>query len=356
MTLTKRERRILSGGDRRSFLARALPLSPIGDMAGATLSEIEAETITWSTSTDWNNAVDESYVSHSSDVINLERGEDSFEDLANGDPLPAAYDINPGGHNVTDGFAYDGSISVRTTSDNPFGVSGFTATPDVIRYAYRETSSQKGHSVGVFNENGNLMFAAGTTNPAAGIYAANGGNGISVNEDYQEWYLVEFILDYANDQFDYTYTNTNDSVSDTGTLSFRNSATSISRVDVESRGIDLPSNGTNDGGMSDSWHDLIFGTYRDGFLMTATKSFSSTVSPDLTDLIYTLNGETITLDVIGSPGTASEEVVSQTLDGSSGFTLTWSNTHSDFRIKANLSTAARDGTSLPSIDQLRLIA
>jgi len=35
-----------------------------------------------------------------------------------------------------------------------------------------------------------------------------------------------------------------------------------------------------------------------------------------------MHGETVDLDVIGSPGTASEEVVTQTLDGSTGYTLT----------------------------------
>jgi hypothetical protein len=70
-----------------------------------------------------------------------------------------------------------------------------------------------------------------------------------------------------------------------------------------------------------------------GYLQTATKSFSSPRKPDLTNLSYSLNGESMDVDVIGSPGTASEETVTKTLDGSASYTLSWSNSHADFRIK-----------------------
>ena len=97
----------------------------------------------------------------------------------------------------------------------------------------------------------------------------------------------------------------------------------------------------------------LYGTVRnESTLTTATKSFSSTSQPDLQNLSYSLNGETITLDVIGSPGTASEETVIQTLGGASSYSLSWSNSHTDFRIKANLSTS--DATTSPTLSSVTL--
>ena len=87
---------------------------------------------------------------------------------------------------------------------------------------------------------------------------------------------------------------------------------------------------------------------------TATKTFSSASAPDLQNLSYTLpsNGS-ITLDVIGSPGTASEETVTQALDGGSSYTLSWSNSHTDFRFKPQLSTT--DETVSPTFSRGELV-
>jgi len=88
-------------------------------------------------------------------------------------------------------------------------------------------------------------------------------------------------------------------------------------------------------------------------LTTASKSFSEATKPDLQNLSYTLNGESIALDVIGSPGTASEETVTQTLDGASSYTLSWSNSHTDFRLKPQLSTT--DETVSPTFSRGELV-
>lgn len=89
-----------------------------------------------------------------------------------------------------------------------------------------------------------------------------------------------------------------------------------------------------------------------GSLTTVERSFSSPQTPDLTGLVYTLNGETISVDVVGSPGTASEEVVTQSLGGATSYDLTWSNSHSDFEVVFNLSTA--DTSTTPQVDDLTL--
>lgn len=87
-------------------------------------------------------------------------------------------------------------------------------------------------------------------------------------------------------------------------------------------------------------------------LTTATKSFQSETEPDLQNMVYSLNGETIALDVIGSPGTGSEEVVTQVLDGDAGYTLSWSNSHADFRVRPRLSTG--DVTTTATISEVEL--
>lgn len=76
-----------------------------------------------------------------------------------------------------------------------------------------------------------------------------------------------------------------------------------------------------------------------GHLESATKSFGSPQQPDLQNLAYSLNGESITLEVIGSPSGTSE-TVSQVLDGSTSYTLSWSNSHTDFRVKPVFSTSS----------------
>lgn len=98
-------------------------------------------------------------------------------------------------------------------------------------------------------------------------------------------------------------------------------------------------------------YDAIAGT---SSVTTGTKSFSSNVTPDLQNLSYSLNGETITLDVIGSPTTASEEIVTQSLDGSTSYNLTWSNSHTDFRIRMDMGASSITG-STPTINTLELV-
>jgi len=89
-----------------------------------------------------------------------------------------------------------------------------------------------------------------------------------------------------------------------------------------------------------------------GTLTTTTKSFADPVKPDLTSLVYSLNGESITIDVVGSPGTASEEIITQSLDGGSDYNLNWSTAHTDFRLEFTLSTA--DTSTTPVFDEATL--
>lgn len=94
-----------------------------------------------------------------------------------------------------------------------------------------------------------------------------------------------------------------------------------------------------------------------GTLTTATKSFTSAQTPDLTaDFTYDdETKQTHTIDVIGSPGTASEETVTQVLtSGQSSYSLSWSNSHTDFRSKMTIESS--DITINPAVVKLELVA
>lgn len=70
-----------------------------------------------------------------------------------------------------------------------------------------------------------------------------------------------------------------------------------------------------------------------GTILTASKTHGSAISPDLRANI-TLNAQAATASVIGSPGTASEEVQSVALStGTNDYTLSWAATHTEFRVE-----------------------
>jgi hypothetical protein len=105
-------------------------------------------------------------------------------------------------------------------------------------------------------------------------------------------------------------------------------------------------------GLSDSEVQALHDAGTGGNLTTATKTFSSNTKPDLQNLQYDLKGETVELTVIGSPGEASEETHTVTLDGSSSYSINWSNSHTDFRVTVDISTS--DLTTSPTVSQVEL--
>lgn len=90
-----------------------------------------------------------------------------------------------------------------------------------------------------------------------------------------------------------------------------------------------------------------------GTIYTATKTHGATVSPDVRADV-TLNTESATMYVIGSPRSASQEVKQVALsDGMNDYTLSWSNGHTDFavRIVADLS----DLTNRVTVNKVALL-
>lgn len=91
-----------------------------------------------------------------------------------------------------------------------------------------------------------------------------------------------------------------------------------------------------------------------GRVLTASKTHSSAVSPDLRADV-TLNGESATAYVTGSPGTASGETLSVSLsNGSNDYTLSWANSHDDFEIEVVTDLASP--TNRVEVNRLALLA
>jgi len=361
-------------------------LSPIGDIASGGLTANVTQTITWETATDWDNRTSELGVAHES-VANTDHNDDTIvrkgynyttpfksSDLEFYLPLhedsgTTAYDIT-GNHNGT----YEGPTLGQG------GILGDTApewgTNDVISMG-----------TGVMPTSGDLTFDLWFRPDADGSeqrlcsfqgdreyiisIGRSGSTEIAVWDgsflntgatiDDLTWQHLSFVYDDSNTEIT-GYLNGSQVFS----VGFNSGAGSGSDVAIGRDDASGNGNAIAGGRMADVgvWstaftasevqerHDAAGGN---STLTTATKSFSSNFEPNLQNLDYTLNGETITLDVIGSPGTASEEVVSQTLDGSTSYSLTWSSSHTDFRVKIIESVSAVTSTT-PNVNRVELVS
>lgn len=305
-------------------------------------------TLTWETEADWNNGVSESRVFHDSTlkmkpVTSFEDYTDG-EDIGNGD----AWTQRDGSINVfTDSAqAYDGSISLYGHSEGGAAqADGWDGEPyEDFTFWYRETQSNSGMGVEILNLNNNKIVAVGTDNPQCEIYT--GTNGLEQIDEgaYDTWQYYNVSFDWANENvtIDWNGQTTVD-------RSMVNASAGVGQFiygdDGHITGVDWQS-------WNDGWFDLCAGEYTTGSYTTGTKSFSQPEKPNLDSLDYNLNSQSVTLTVIGSPGTASEETNSVTLDGSNAYDLSWNNAHTDFRIKVDFSTTS--GTTTPYIWRLRL--
>lgn len=399
MSVTNRKRSILRKNPygyakRRSFVARAMGLSPIGDIANPTLSEnTDTGALTWETASDWDSAVDSAGIVHESnserdlsDATVLQLGtptgyksssvealwpsdEDSgstiFDVSGNNRDLSAS-GATPGDANglySTTSWSYDGTDdyadinALQYDETQSFTVNYWFYRTEALdkndRILGFDTSGSSGGGWGFLFDGGfvdggsDLVFRAGGTAAATG--AASNTN---------TWYMVT-LVNYGDGTQD-VYVDASVQVSPSLTWSTPSGNFTVGTTG-RSGGPYTDNSETFGGQIEDvgvwtsaftsgevSALDIRSGSY----LTTATKSFASSAKPDLASLDYALNSQTVTLDVIGSPGTASEEIVNQTLDGATSYSLTWSNSHTDFRVKVNMSTA--DPTVTPTLNSMSL--
>lgn len=323
------------------------------------------ETLTWETQTDWDNAVSANQAIAKSGVIELGIGVDDFESYSTGTSAPGPWqDPNNAGHTVSTNSAYEGSNSYMYGTTTIAGTNDFytlatcSAFPAHqytydLEYTYREPETNQTSVVTHLNDSGEVILRFGWDNPGPVYDGASSGAFSQPSPDYSEYRRWIVNYDWANTQVTLTWTDLTGSSSDQSTtIGLKSVSGAYNLAEVRFETVDFI-----DPWEGDEWDqstvDLVHAIRESGDLETATKSFASSKTPDLQNLSYSLNGESITLDVIGSPGTASEEIVSQTLDGSTSYSLSWSSSHTDFRIKVNLDTT--DPTISPTFDAVSLV-
>jgi hypothetical protein len=366
---------------------KAMALDKIGDIANPTLTENTSGSITWETASDWDNAVDESGVVHENfgdrTASRIDIGYPSFD--RGGSSLVAywpfdedsgstANDVTDNGHDgtitgVTIGatgifgstsYDYDGTDDiVEVPDDADLRPSSFTANI----WFKANSSDTNGWSMffgkEYWNDNRGWVFGF----QSDGYYVRFEGPQFTEIEagryDDDTWHMGTVTYDGSTAVL-YIDGGTAEKVS--GNRSFDHATTSLvigARHSNDNSGyvdhfpgeLDEPRFWSR--ALSDAEVQALWDAQSSAYLTSDTKSFASTTQPDLTNLDYALNGESITVDVIGSPGTTDEETVSQALDGATSYDLTWSNSHTDFRLKIDMSTTDITTTSTFSRGELK---
>ena len=310
----------------------------------------------WSTQTDWDNAVTVNDVIAENGTIWLTIGQADWDDESTGSfPSYLTQETLSGTDEVFFGRALSGDKSFRSQlTSGPVGnllwsfdIRNGQYETDII-YNYQETVNSTMYAMTLVSSSDDHLLSVGTNNPQPAIDDGDGSQNLtsSVNPNYDTYRRWTVTIDWSNQTYDATWddiggTSTSQSVSN-------RSLKTASTYDISKVAYSLGGTGTVWGGDdTDTWTDDTAGAYASsGLLTSATKSFTTARQPDISSTTYTLNGESIELQVIGSPGTASEEQVSANLDGSSSFTLSWSNSHTDFRVEPNLSTTSEGTTPL----------
>lgn len=365
MTVNKQHRLPPVGGSlhrlaRRVPALKAMPLNPIGDIATPNLTETTTVPITWETAADWDAAVNQSGVEHTQ-YEGAGEGEVRLGDLAtDGDVTEwsTAGDMSSFSASQTQtavGEYSHEAVSGGANSSYAEAETSLTAgfAPSELRmWAYVDNSNSGDYSWSPRWQDGSgNIIMGGWWDPGGGSGAGNvgvrdGNTWTDTGYSYpsQEWVRYRWAnIDFGAETWDLyampigqseqlIYSNGN----------FDQSASNFSVY-------------KNNSGY-DAGETMYFNVYplyvSSGSLTTATKSFGTANQPDLQNLDYDLNGESIDIEVIGDPaGTA--ETVTQTLDGSTSYTLTWSGSYTDFRVVLKPSTT--DQTTTPAIRRVELL-
>lgn len=313
------------------------------------------ETLTWGTSTDWDNAAAEARVQHPSGTIELRSFSDNFDDNSFDTSLWADRSNSLGNvaeQNSRLEFQFGSGSDDRPYCTDAAGLvanNGVSLVYEADIWATTTGGQQglvpwwDGQASGTYaTPDDGLDMRAWNGE----LYKKEGGTGTLIAswtdsvDTSPATYRVELVGDASS--FNVTiYKNGSQVSATTGhSASF---SSNLAYLGWYGRETDSETRVDN----ASVWMTV-------GFLETATKSFSSTTQPDLQNLSYSLNNGAIDLKVIGSPGTPSEEVVTQTLDGATSYKLTWSNSHSDFRLRPELDSTA-DYTMPPTFNQGELV-
>lgn len=363
-------------GESLSFMG----LGSIGDIGSATFGTVQS--LTWETATDWNNAADEYGVAHENtantdynDASVIQKGYSTENPISSANlvaywPLhdlsgdSTIDDLSGNGNDGTNNSAQNLSSGLLGTSAADFGASSdswyitqpvniFDGSQDFTTVLWAEGSTDSNYNYFAYYDGSDDLYQFGNNQMRLGHV---GGN--------------EHDLGWTEDTGLRLWVHTFDS-STPESVVYKD----LSQMASASNGIDTPninppdigrrggSTNASDADMYGVWifdtvlsssaQQELYDTVRgESYLETATKSVSTSTKPDLSNLSYSLNSQTIQVDVIGSPGTASEEVNTVTLDGATSYSISWSSGHTDFRIKPRLSTS--DDNTTPTFSAATL--
>lgn len=90
--------------------------------------------------------------------------------------------------------------------------------------------------------------------------------------------------------------------------------------------------------------------YSSGELETLSKQIGQNAYANISSILYELNGGSIDITVIGSPGTGSEEQINKSLTGENFVELNWNSEHKEYNIIFNLT----EGSKSPKIYSVEL--
>ena len=295
------------------------------------------ETLSWGTASDWDNAVSETLVDHGSVADRIRKGfYDNFEDT------DFSEYTNTGAVSRDSSRSYTGSYSAFLDESN--GVLDYNFSQELthihlefwVNYEFDDRVDER-----VFDSSGTGYQAPFMDASVPEKVLFDGNRDTAYNPNADTWYREEYDFHADTDSNTLTVFDTNNTQVGSVTSGNYQGGTGIAEWKWA----------TNDNGSY--WIDeLYFRTRLTSSLTTATKSFGGGVQPDLENLQYSLNGESITITVIGSPGTASEEQVTQSLGGASSYTLSWANDHTDFRVKIQMDTG--DVNTTPTLQNVDL--
>lgn len=362
------------------------------DLAAVSMSQVGV--VTWETAADWDGAVEWKAVAH-----------DSFGDLPGGDTVQVGYGMDPladasahhmwpsdedsgttladpiGGQNATltggvvgkvaafgtTAVDYDGTDDYANAGDGaniiPFAQGssvswwqkyegGASGTEKTTTFSWQESDNTANRYLFHGPYQGNWYLDLGSATAGAGRITGT-WDGASWDN---AWTFFTGVTDATNDEMA-LYANGALVKSVAGAYNPPTSVTGnpfhLSRSGAVYFGGGVEALTVWNRPLTLTEHQYLYGLHGTNvpYLTTATKSFSTAGTPDFTDLVYSLNGGSITLTAIGSPGTASEETHSVTLDGTqTSAALTWTNSHTDFRTTLALSpTAVGDNPTVGSV-------
>ncbi|RDZ61373.1 hypothetical protein C5B90_19055 [Haloferax sp. Atlit-12N] len=248
--------------------------------------------------------------------------------------------------------SYSGTYSLFTTesSGSSFGVYDFGSETEIsdLEFYFRESSTSFGGGVVLEDDSGTQLCGVGSNNPQVDVLDGNGTTEIDSGDGTERW--VRFAItsiDWDNETFSVEWEDMQSGSTATSTGHPLANSNGVRRVRLVSH------TGNRWGDPSDTvdnwFDDISIGQPERGSADTTTKTVpEEATEADVSSYTATLNGGRVDVEVRGSPGTASEESHTVTLDGSAPSPVTFASSHSEFDLVVTLVA----GTSSPTLGSL----